>query len=59
MTERLVDLCVIGAGSAGLSVAATAALLGVHAVLIERDRMGGECRLCPVKVIAGGGQVSS
>ncbi|MGH7247022.1 MAG: dihydrolipoyl dehydrogenase family protein [Pseudomonadota bacterium] len=33
----------IGAGSAGLSVAAGAAQLGVHVVLIERDRMGGEC----------------
>jgi pyruvate/2-oxoglutarate dehydrogenase complex dihydrolipoamide dehydrogenase (E3) component len=43
MTERGFDLCVIGAGSAGLSVAATAALLGVRTVLIERDRMGGEC----------------
>lgn len=37
------DLCVIGGGSAGLSVAATAAQLGVKVVLIERDRMGGEC----------------
>lgn len=43
MHKRRVDLCVIGAGSAGLSVAATAALLGVRTVLIERDRMGGEC----------------
>lgn len=43
MNKRRVDLCVIGAGSAGLSVAATAALLGVRTVLIERDRMGGEC----------------
>jgi len=42
-SERAVDLCIIGAGSAGLSVAATAALLGVRTVLIERDRMGGEC----------------
>ncbi|MGQ0741052.1 MAG: dihydrolipoyl dehydrogenase family protein [Alphaproteobacteria bacterium] len=37
------DMCVIGAGSAGLSIAAGAALLGVKVVLIERDRMGGEC----------------
>jgi pyruvate/2-oxoglutarate dehydrogenase complex dihydrolipoamide dehydrogenase (E3) component len=43
MNESRVDLCVIGAGSAGLSVAATAALLGVRTVLFERDRMGGEC----------------
>jgi pyruvate/2-oxoglutarate dehydrogenase complex dihydrolipoamide dehydrogenase (E3) component len=37
------DLCVIGAGSAGLSVAAIAASFGIPVVLIERDRMGGEC----------------
>jgi pyruvate/2-oxoglutarate dehydrogenase complex dihydrolipoamide dehydrogenase (E3) component len=37
------DLCVIGAGSAGLSVAAIAASFGVPVVLIERGRMGGEC----------------
>lgn len=37
------DLCVIGAGSAGLSVAAAAAMFGVSVVLIERDRMGGDC----------------
>jgi len=44
MTEQLKpDLCVIGAGSAGLSVAAAAAALGVPVVLIEKGRMGGEC----------------
>ncbi|MBI1208216.1 MAG: dihydrolipoamide dehydrogenase [Azospirillum sp.] len=37
------DLCVIGAGSGGLSVAAGAAQLGVSTVLIERGRMGGDC----------------
>jgi pyruvate/2-oxoglutarate dehydrogenase complex dihydrolipoamide dehydrogenase (E3) component len=37
------DLCVIGAGSAGLSVAAIAASFGVPVVLIERGRMGGDC----------------
>jgi pyruvate/2-oxoglutarate dehydrogenase complex dihydrolipoamide dehydrogenase (E3) component len=37
------DLCVIGAGSAGLSVAAVGAALGASVVLIERDRMGGDC----------------
>jgi pyruvate/2-oxoglutarate dehydrogenase complex dihydrolipoamide dehydrogenase (E3) component len=41
--DRDVDLCVIGAGSAGLSVAAVAAQLGVGVALIERDQMGGEC----------------
>lgn len=37
------DICVIGAGSAGLSVAAGAAAFGVPVVLIERGQMGGEC----------------
>ncbi len=37
------DLAVIGAGSAGLSVTAAAAQLGVKVVLIERGRMGGDC----------------
>jgi pyruvate/2-oxoglutarate dehydrogenase complex dihydrolipoamide dehydrogenase (E3) component len=37
------DLVVIGAGSAGLSVAAAAAQLGVSVALIEADKMGGEC----------------
>lgn len=43
MNEETVDLCVIGAGSAGLSVAAVAAQLGVRTALIERGAMGGEC----------------
>jgi pyruvate/2-oxoglutarate dehydrogenase complex dihydrolipoamide dehydrogenase (E3) component len=37
------DICVIGAGSGGLSVAAAAAAFGVHVVLIEKGRMGGDC----------------
>lgn len=41
--SRKVDLCVIGAGSAGLSIAAGAAQLGANVLLIERARMGGEC----------------
>jgi pyruvate/2-oxoglutarate dehydrogenase complex dihydrolipoamide dehydrogenase (E3) component len=44
MTELLTpDICVIGAGSAGLSVAAAAAAFGVSAVLIEEGKMGGDC----------------
>lgn len=38
-----VDLCVIGAGSGGLSVAAGAAQLGVSVALIESGKMGGDC----------------
>lgn len=37
------DICVIGGGSAGLSVAAGAAQLGAETVLIEAGRMGGDC----------------
>ncbi len=37
------DLAVIGAGSAGLSVTAAAAQLGLRVALIERGRMGGDC----------------
>ena len=37
------DICVIGAGSGGLSVAAAAAGFGVDVVLIEKGKMGGDC----------------
>ncbi|MDE2133834.1 MAG: FAD-dependent oxidoreductase [Alphaproteobacteria bacterium] len=37
------DICVIGAGSGGLSVAAGAAQLGARTVLFERGQMGGDC----------------
>ncbi|MYG53722.1 MAG: dihydrolipoamide dehydrogenase, partial [Rhodospirillaceae bacterium] len=38
-----VDICVIGAGAAGLSVAAGCAQLGARTVLVERGAMGGDC----------------
>ncbi|WP_136657524.1 FAD-dependent oxidoreductase [Nitratireductor sp. XY-223] len=37
------DICVIGAGSGGLTVAAAAAAFGVDVVLIEKGKMGGDC----------------
>ncbi len=37
------DICVIGAGSGGLSVAAGAAQLGQKVVLVEKHKMGGDC----------------
>ncbi len=37
------DICVIGAGSAGLSLAAGAVQMGASVVLIEKHRMGGDC----------------
>ncbi len=45
MTADLIktDICVIGAGSGGLMVAAGASQLGADTVLVERGRMGGDC----------------
>ena len=44
MAESLeTDLCVIGAGSGGLAVAAGAAQMGARVVLIEQGQMGGDC----------------
>jgi pyruvate/2-oxoglutarate dehydrogenase complex dihydrolipoamide dehydrogenase (E3) component len=44
MTETLKpDICVLGGGPGGLSVAAAAAAFGVPTVLIERGKMGGDC----------------
>ena len=44
MAKRLTpDLCVIGAGSGGLSVAAGAVQMGAEVVLVEGGRMGGDC----------------
>lgn len=37
------DICVIGAGSGGLSVAAGAVQMGASVVLIEGHEMGGDC----------------
>jgi pyruvate/2-oxoglutarate dehydrogenase complex dihydrolipoamide dehydrogenase (E3) component len=41
--EARFDLCVIGAGPGGLSVAAAAAQLGVSVALVEKHKMGGDC----------------
>lgn len=37
------DIAIIGAGSAGLSLAAGCAQLGVRVILCEQDKMGGDC----------------
>lgn len=37
------DICVLGAGAGGLSVAAAAAAFRVPVVLVEKGRMGGDC----------------
>ncbi|WP_421702744.1 dihydrolipoyl dehydrogenase family protein [Aliiroseovarius sp.] len=42
--ERIkVDVCVIGAGAGGLSVAAGAVQMGASVVLLEGHKMGGDC----------------
>lgn len=43
MSEMKVDICVIGAGSGGLTVASGAAQMGAKTVLIEKHKMGGDC----------------
>jgi pyruvate/2-oxoglutarate dehydrogenase complex dihydrolipoamide dehydrogenase (E3) component len=43
MTLLTPDICVVGGGSGGLSVAAGAAQMGADTVLIERAKMGGDC----------------
>ncbi len=44
MNERVdTDICILGAGSAGLSVAAGASQMGADTVLIEGGEMGGDC----------------
>ncbi|MCF6274058.1 MAG: FAD-dependent oxidoreductase [Rhodobacteraceae bacterium] len=43
MSVIKVDLCVIGGGSGGLSVAAGAVQMGASVVLVEGGEMGGDC----------------
>jgi len=44
MTTALTpDLCIVGAGAAGLAVAAGAVQMGADVVLVERGLMGGDC----------------
>lgn len=42
-SEERFDICVIGGGSGGLSVAAGASQMGARVALVERARMGGDC----------------
>ncbi len=44
MVNRIkTDLCIIGGGSGGLSVAAGAVQMGANVVLVEGGKMGGDC----------------
>ena len=42
-TQITTDLCIIGSGSGGLSIAAGAAQMGARVVLVEGAEMGGDC----------------
>ncbi|MDF2366599.1 FAD-dependent oxidoreductase [Sneathiella sp.] len=42
-TQIKADICVIGGGSGGLSVAAGASQMGAKTVLVEGGKMGGDC----------------
>jgi len=56
-----VDVCVIGAGSGGLSVAAGAAQMGAKVALVEKSEMGGDCLntgCVPSKSILAAGHVA-
>lgn len=43
MAHYDVDLLVLGGGAAGLTAAGTAANLGAKTMMVERDRLGGDC----------------
>jgi pyruvate/2-oxoglutarate dehydrogenase complex dihydrolipoamide dehydrogenase (E3) component len=43
MNRIKTDICIIGAGSGGLSVAAGASQMGAKVVLLEGHKMGGDC----------------
>lgn len=61
MEEIRTDICVIGAGSGGLSVAAGAVQMGARVVLLEGHRMGGDCLnygCVPSKALLAAGKVA-
>jgi len=43
MQEMQVDVCVIGAGSGGLTTAAVVSQMGLRVALVEKNKMGGDC----------------
>ncbi len=56
-----VDICVIGAGSGGLSVAAGASQMGATVALVEKSEMGGDCLntgCVPSKALLAAGHVA-
>ena len=56
-----VDICVIGAGPGGLSVAAGASQMGASVVLVERGDLGGDCLntgCVPSKALLAAGNIA-
>ncbi|MBH62601.1 MAG: dihydrolipoamide dehydrogenase [Alphaproteobacteria bacterium] len=56
------DICVIGGGSGGLSVAAAASQMGAKTILIEKGKMGGDCLnygCVPSKSLISAGKVAA
>ncbi len=56
------DICVIGAGAAGLVVAAGASQFGASVVLIEKGKMGGDCLnygCVPSKALLAAGRMAA
>ena len=43
MNRIKTDICIIGGGSGGLSIAAGAVQMGAKVVLLEGHKMGGDC----------------
>ena len=41
--DRIWDVLVVGCGTAGLVAAKTAARMGAHVLVVEADRLGGDC----------------
>jgi pyruvate/2-oxoglutarate dehydrogenase complex dihydrolipoamide dehydrogenase (E3) component len=62
MTAITADICIIGAGSGGLSIAAGAAQMGAKVILIEGGEMGGDCLntgCVPSKALLAAGQAAA
>lgn len=61
MTERFVDIVILGGGSGGYAAAIRASELGKRVVLIEKDKVGGTClhRGCiPTKALLHAAEVA-
>src|SRR5438128_10019058 len=43
MTRTYYDITIIGGGSGGLTAARLATSLGAHVLLVDKERLGGDC----------------